>query len=89
MAEEMNRKDAAQEKLTDRNYVYVRYENDDDDEMDIYDIITLCKKGLLIAKRYIALLLVFFAYRIFRVWKPSKRKLAKLEAKAAAKANKA
>ena len=35
------------------------------------------------------LLLVFFAYRIFRVWKPSKRKLAKLEAKAAAKANKA
>ena len=42
MAEEMNRKDAAQEKLTDRNYVYVRYENDDDDEMDIYDIITLC-----------------------------------------------
>ena len=27
MAEEMNRKDAAQEKLTDRNYVYVRYEN--------------------------------------------------------------
>ena len=55
MAEEMNRKDAAQEKLTDRNYVYVRYENDDDD-----DIITLCKKGLLIAKRYIALLLVFF-----------------------------
>ena len=30
MAEEMNRKDAAQEKLTDRNYVYVRYENDDD-----------------------------------------------------------
>ena len=59
MAEEMNRKDAAQEKLTDRNYVYVRYENDDDDEMDIYDIITLCKKGLLIAKRYIALLLVF------------------------------
>lgn len=28
------------------------------------------------------LLLVFFAYRIFRVWKPSKRKLAKLEAKA-------
>ena len=34
------------------------------------------------------LLLVFFAYRIFRVWKPSKRKLAKLEAKAAAKANK-
>ena len=37
----------------------------------------------------IALLLVFFAYRIFRVWKPSKRKLAKLEAKAAAKANKA
>ena len=60
MAEEMNRKDAAQEKLTDRNYVYVRYENDDDDEMDIYDIITLCKKGLLLAKRYIALLLVFF-----------------------------
>lgn len=55
-----DRKDAAQEKLTDRNYVYVRYENDDDDEMDIYDIITLCKKGLLIAKRYIALLLVFF-----------------------------
>ena len=35
------------------------------------------------------LLLVFFAYRIFRVWKPSKRKLAKLEATAAAKANKA
>ena len=45
MAEEMNRKDAAQEKLTDRNYVYVRYENDDDDEMDIYDIITLAKKA--------------------------------------------
>ena len=32
------------------------------------------------------LLLILLAYRIFRVWKPSKRKLAKLEAKAAKKA---
>ena len=34
------------------------------------------------------LLLILLAYRIFRVWKPSKRKLAKLEAKAAKKAAK-
>ena len=29
-----------------RDYVYVRYEDDADDEMDIYDIISLCLKGL-------------------------------------------
>ena len=27
-----------------RDYVYVRYEDDNDDEMDIYDIISLCLK---------------------------------------------
>ena len=42
-----------------RDYVYVRYEDDADDEMDIYDMISLCLKGLSILKRYIALLLVF------------------------------
>lgn len=42
-----------------REYVYVRYENTDDDEMDIYDIIDLCQKGLQILKRYFVLLLVF------------------------------
>ena len=34
------------------------------------------------------LLLILLAYRVFRVWKPSKRKLAKMEAKAAKKAAK-
>ena len=41
-----------------REYLYVRYD-DDDEEMDIYDIIELCLKGLSVLKRYIALLLVF------------------------------
>lgn len=59
MEKELNRKDAATEKADNREYVYVRYENDDDDEMDIYDMIDLGKKGVLILKRYIALLLVF------------------------------
>lgn len=47
------------EKADNREYVYVRYECNDDDEMDIYDIIDLCKKGVLILKRYIVLLLIF------------------------------
>lgn len=47
------------EKADNREYVYVRYECNDDDEMDIYDIIDLCKKGALILKRYIVLLLIF------------------------------
>lgn len=47
------------EKADNREYVYVRYEGNDDDEMDIYDIIDLCKKGALILKRYIVLLLIF------------------------------
>ena len=34
------------------------------------------------------LLLILLAYRVVRVWKPSKRKLAKMEAKAAKKAAK-
>lgn len=42
-----------------RDYIYVRYENNDDDEMSIYDIIDLCRKGLLIAKKHLVLLLVF------------------------------
>ena len=42
----------------ERSDVYLRYE-DDDDEMDIYDIITFCKKTLLVLKRYLALLLAF------------------------------
>lgn len=41
-----------------RDYIYVRYE-DDDDEMSIYDIIDLCRKGLLILKKHLVLLLVF------------------------------
>lgn len=47
------------EKADNREYVYVRYEGNGDDEMDIYDIIDLCKKGALILKRYIVLLLIF------------------------------
>ena len=47
------------EKADNREYVYVRYEGNGDDEMDIYDIIELCKKGALILKRYIVLLLIF------------------------------
>ena len=47
------------EKADNREYVYVRYEGNGDDEMDIYDIIDLCKKGVLILKRYIVLLLIF------------------------------
>lgn len=60
MAQELENKNTLRETADDRQYVYVRYEEDnDEEEMDIYDIITLCKKGLLILKKYIALLLVF------------------------------
>ena len=59
MEKEQNHNGTALEKAGDREYVYVRYECNDDDEMDIYDIIDLCKKGVLILKRYIVLLLIF------------------------------
>lgn len=59
MEKEQNHNGTALEKADDREYVYVRYECNDDDEMDIYDIIDLCKKGALILKRYIVLLLIF------------------------------
>lgn len=59
MEKEQNHNGTALEKADDREYVYVRYECNDDDEMDIYDIIDLCKKGVLILKRYIVLLLIF------------------------------
>lgn len=58
MAQDTNHKDTAAQKAADREYVYLRYE-DAEDELDIYDMIGLCKKGLLILKRYIVLLLVF------------------------------
>ena len=47
------------EEANNREYVYVRYESDDDDEIDIYDIVDFCKKGVSILKRYIVLLLIF------------------------------
>lgn len=59
MEKELNHNDSALEKAGNREYVYVRYESDDDDEMDIYDIVDLCKKGVSILKRYIVLLLIF------------------------------
>lgn len=59
MEKELNRNGTALEKASNREYVYVRYESDDDDEMDIYDIVDLCKKGVSILKRYIVLLLIF------------------------------
>lgn len=59
MEKEQNHNGTALEKADNREYVYVRYECNDDDEMDIYDIIDLCKKGALILKRYIVLLLIF------------------------------
>ena len=59
MEKEQNHNGTALEKADNRGYVYVRYECNDDDEMDIYDIIDLCKKGALILKRYIVLLLIF------------------------------
>ena len=59
MEKEQNHNGKALEKADNREYVYVRYECNDDDEMDIYDIIDLCKKGVLILKRYIVLLLIF------------------------------
>lgn len=59
MEKEQNHNGTALEKVDNRKYVYVRYECNDDDEMDIYDIIDLCKKGVLILKRYIVLLLIF------------------------------
>lgn len=59
MEKEQNHNGTALEKADNREYVYVRYECNDDDEMDIYDIIDLCKKGVLILKRYIILLLIF------------------------------
>lgn len=59
MEKEPNRNGTALEEANNREYVYVRYESDDDDEMDIYDIVDFCKKGVLILKRYIVLLLIF------------------------------
>lgn len=59
MEKELNHSGTALEKASNREYVYVRYESDDDDEMDIYDIVDLCKKGVSILKRYIVLLLIF------------------------------
>lgn len=59
MEKEQNHNGTALEKADNREYVYVRYEGNGDDEMDIYDIIDLCKKGALILKRYIVLLLIF------------------------------
>ena len=59
MEKEQNHNGTALEKADNREYVYVRYEGNGDDEMDIYDIIDLCKKGVLILKRYIVLLLIF------------------------------
>lgn len=59
MEKEQNHNGTALEKADNREYVYVRYECNDDDEMDIYDIIDLCKRGVLILKRYIVLLLIF------------------------------
>lgn len=59
MEKELNRNGTALEEANNREYVYVRYESDDDDEMDIYDIVDFCKKGVLILKRYIVLLLIF------------------------------
>lgn len=59
MEKELNRKGTALEEANNREYVYVRYESDDDDEMDIYDVVDLCKKGVSILKRYIVLLLIF------------------------------
>lgn len=59
MEKELNHNGTALEKDSNREYVYVRYESDDDDEMDIYDIVDLCKKGVSILKRYIVLLLIF------------------------------
>ena len=59
MEKEQNHNGTALEKADNREYVYVRYECNDDDEMDIYDMIDLCKKGVLILKRYIVLLLIF------------------------------
>lgn len=60
MAQELENKNTLRETADNRQFVYVRYDEDnDEDEMDIFDIITLCKKGLLILKKYIALLLVF------------------------------
>ena len=47
MEKEQNHNGTALEKADNREYVYVRYECNDDDEMDIYDIIDLCKKGVL------------------------------------------
>lgn len=59
MEKEPNRNGTALEEANNREYVYVRYESDDDDEIDIYDIVDFCKKGVLILKRYIVLLLIF------------------------------
>ena len=59
MEKELNRNGTALEEANNREYVYVRYESDDDDEIDIYDIVDFCKKGVSILKRYIVLLLIF------------------------------
>ena len=59
MEKDLNRNGTALEEANNREYVYVRYESDDDDEIDIYDIVDFCKKGVSILKRYIVLLLIF------------------------------
>ena len=59
MEKELNRNGTALEEADNREYVYVRYESDDDDEIDIYDIVDFCKNGVSILKRYIVLLLIF------------------------------
>lgn len=57
MDNQSNYKEATSEKADNREYIYVRYE--DEDEMCIYDIINLLKKWILILKRYLVLLLIF------------------------------
>lgn len=57
MEKESSRKDTIAEKADNREYVYVRYDNDD--EMNIYDIIDSLKKYLLLLKRHLAFLMIF------------------------------
>ncbi len=64
MAQELENKKSLPANVDDRQFVYVRYEGEDEEELGFYDIMRICdvwgRKILLILKRYIAFLLALF-----------------------------
>ena len=64
MAQELENKKSLPANVDDRQFVYVRYEGEDEEELGFYDIMRICdvwgRKILLTLKRYIAFLLALF-----------------------------